>query len=363
MVPNAQYQISRIIPGFDLLRFPLIVGVVMIHCNYLQYLDPPLSGPDTSVFVLFHTIFKRYILDLCVPAFFVISGYLFFREGARMSWSGYKAKLKRRVKTLLVPYLMWNFIGFILFLIKHRPMDIDIIRLLTGFICRLPGDPFPYDFPMWFIRNLIIIDICSPLISVMQCLLKGATPLVPFILCVSVPVFSPGIDPLVVLPNSLYFTLGATLACFGHKLLAARSWPAASVGYLAGCTACISGIGDTSPFIADTLYLITSIFGVLSILLLGIIVADGGRRQIPRFLAGSTFFLYGFHGLFCVITCKTVTKMIRPVNNSLCFTDYFLIFLIIFTISILVYAVLRRLSPGFMALLTGARSRSSASHV
>lgn len=55
--------------------------------------------------------------------------------------------------------------------------------------------------------------------------------------------------------------------------------------------------------------------------------------------------------------------MIRPVNNFLCFTDYFLIFLIIFTISILAYAVLRRLSPGFMTLLTGARSVSPASHV
>lgn len=96
---------------------------------------------------------------------------------------------------------------------------------------------------------------------------------------------------------------------------------------------------------------------------LGIIIADGGRRKIPRFLAGSTFFLYGFHGLFCVITCKSVTKMIKPINNTLCFTDYFLIFFIIFTISILAYAVLRRLSPGFMSLLTGSRSVSSSSHV
>lgn len=359
MAYNTQAQMSKITSGFDLLRFPLIIGVMVIHCNYLQFMNPPLTGSDTAIFVEFHTIFKHYILDLCVPAFFVISGYLFFREGPRLSWPGYASKLRRRVKTLVIPYLMWNFIGLILFLIKHRPADIDIIGLLGGFICQLPGDPYPYDFPMWFIRNLIIIDICSPLISVILRWFKGASPLLPFILCAGVPMILPGSDPLALLPNVLYFTLGATLACFGGNLLSSRFQPIHAGIYLAGCAVCIAGACDSSPLIAHTLYLITSMAGVILMLTIGIALADGGRRQIPGFLSKSTFFLYGFHGLFCVITCKTVTKLIPPIDNALCFADYFLIFFIIFSISMLAYATAERLSPRLMALLTGARSYPS----
>ena len=125
-------SLPEITSGLDLLRFPLIVGVVMVHCNFLQFLDPPLSGPATAAFVRFHDIFKHYVLDLCVPAFFAISGFLFFRDGARLSARDYTSKLRRRVRSLLVPYLLWNLIGFALFLVKHRAEQFDVLTLLAG---------------------------------------------------------------------------------------------------------------------------------------------------------------------------------------------------------------------------------------
>lgn len=45
---------------------------------------------------------------MAVPLFF-ISGYLFFFRTA-FSVDVYKKKLKSRIKTLLIPYLFWNFV-------------------------------------------------------------------------------------------------------------------------------------------------------------------------------------------------------------------------------------------------------------
>lgn len=46
-----------------------------------------------------------FIVETCVPFFFMISGYLFFRTYKSSKW---KAKIRSRAKSLLIPYLIWN---------------------------------------------------------------------------------------------------------------------------------------------------------------------------------------------------------------------------------------------------------------
>ena len=344
-------SLPEITSGLDLLRFPLIVGVVMVHCNFLQFLDPPLSGPATAAFVRFHDIFKHYVLDLCVPAVFAISGFLFFRDGARLSARDYTSKLRRRVRSLLVPYLLWNLIGFALFLVKHRAEQFDVLTLLAGFFCRLPADPFPYDFPLWFVRNLLIIAVFSPLLSALLRLARGAAPLVPLALCVLSATVVPGHDRLALLPNVAFFTLGASLACYGRRLLAPRALPAWGVLYLAAACACVAGGGHMAPWEGHALWLLAATAGVATMLTAGIAAARGGRVRTPRFLAGATFFLYGFHGLFSVLTCRTVTRLLPPASNAACFADYALIFAVLFGVSMLAYAAVRRMAPRLLPLL------------
>lgn len=76
---------------------------------------------------------------------------------------------------------------------------------------------------------------------------------------------------------------------------------------------------------------------------------------MPRFLAGSTFFLYAFHGLFSVLTCKTVIRLLPPTGNFICFADYLLIFTLLVSISMAAYALLHRFAPGLLSLLSGNR--------
>lgn len=86
----------------DVLRFPMIVGVVLWHSFFegIMGLDIPDSGipiyHTTSFFI------SRILASVAVPLFFFISGYLFFFR-TTFSVDVYKKKLKSRIKTLLIP--------------------------------------------------------------------------------------------------------------------------------------------------------------------------------------------------------------------------------------------------------------------
>lgn len=70
--------------------------------------------------------FLQYLLGgicgkLSVPIFLIISGYLFFREGSyELTKELWISKFKKRIFSLLVPYLLWNFIVYIYICYKKR---------------------------------------------------------------------------------------------------------------------------------------------------------------------------------------------------------------------------------------------------
>lgn len=102
---------------------------------------------------------------LCaVPSFFTLSAFLFYR---RFSFSKYILKIKRRFKSLCIPYLLWNLFYCILFVTFHyipiirnntnTTVQFDIINNIKGIIMS--------DYtPLWFVRVLIIYVFLSPII-------------------------------------------------------------------------------------------------------------------------------------------------------------------------------------------------------
>ena len=92
------------------LRFPLIVGVVLIHCYYKEL---PIGGvkvpvmDEYPIYKLIADLFSQVLARTAVPLFFLISGYLFFYKSS-LSWPMYGSKLRKRAQTLLFPYLFWN---------------------------------------------------------------------------------------------------------------------------------------------------------------------------------------------------------------------------------------------------------------
>ena len=101
----------------NLLRFPLIVGVVFIHAY-----SPTVSFADASVglqepgllAVFLRDYSSEVIARISVPLFYIISGFLFF-YGFNATQEKFKEKFKSRFWTLVVPYLFWNLLTLFIF--------------------------------------------------------------------------------------------------------------------------------------------------------------------------------------------------------------------------------------------------------
>lgn len=104
---------SRVITS---LRFPLIVMIIMFH---LYEPGAVIDNSTTLHYVLAKILGADGIAKIAVPAFFLISGFLFFLNVNNWEKQVYVSKLKSRSKTLLLPYILWNALPILLIVILN----------------------------------------------------------------------------------------------------------------------------------------------------------------------------------------------------------------------------------------------------
>lgn len=150
-------------------NFLLSIFVIILHAtNTTIY---PLKDNMGVSGVIFYW-FQEYIAVLgliAVPSFFIISGYLFYRN---FSIDKVWIKYKSRLFSLLVPYIIWNFISFLFFsIITNLPfigdrMSMDKVVFNIGNLLDaiISGR---YNV-LWFVQNLIIFVILSPIIYLLM---------------------------------------------------------------------------------------------------------------------------------------------------------------------------------------------------
>ena len=167
MTATANNEYQTLSSAISWMRFPLIFMIVLLHCycaidahghhNFFQLVYP----------------FGLLLGETGVPAFFFVSGFLFF-----YSHKSYSDKLKSRVKSLLIPYVFWNaiilFAYGLLAIVGHSMQiagknitDYGLLDYLRAFIDRGSwdqGNGVPMLCPYWYIRNLMIICVFSPII-------------------------------------------------------------------------------------------------------------------------------------------------------------------------------------------------------
>ena len=71
------------------LRFPLIVAVVLIHCNISDY---NVAAGHLYGYKWFRLVAIHLMAEVAVPAFFFISGYLLYANDV-FTWNQYGLKL------------------------------------------------------------------------------------------------------------------------------------------------------------------------------------------------------------------------------------------------------------------------------
>ena len=143
--PSIVAQGNRI----DVIRVLLTVGIVCRHATS-NNLQPVV-----------------WACSVCLPAFFILSGYLFFGNAPQKpQWKWFLGKIRSRIFTLLIPYLIAVAIAWFCyyFAIKAVPSMVD------GFLGDRWKDPVfvfwtgPVNLSLWFIRELMILVVLSPLV-------------------------------------------------------------------------------------------------------------------------------------------------------------------------------------------------------
>lgn len=351
--------------ALSMARFPMILAILFIHSNFLLFALPNRNDiSDISVFIAFRDIFDSFVLRLAVPAFFILSGFMFFRNGPELSFNNYTSKLKSRTKSLLIPYIIWNTLGLMTMYVKKLPSlshnfpqyadyHFTLTDILSGYI-RLDNVPYPYDMPLWFIRNLIFVIIFTPAIGVLLKYTKRLTPLViltAIILSRDIMHFA---DPLGLLSSFLFFSVGATLACNMRELISVKK-PVFTIAIYIVLKTIEYATSDYDNIPMTILTYCATVTGSIGILQLARSMFDKGI-EIPEKLEKSSFFIFCMHGLYCSVACKFVCSILPPTDNLLCFIDYFAIFSLLLCTSMITYLILNYFWPRLTAILSGGRS-------
>lgn len=150
------------------LRFPLIFFIILLHCYSVVNLE---GHSSVNYFRAVYPL-ALWLGESGVPGFFFISGMLFY-----LSKKSYSQKLHSRLRTLLVPYLIWNTLLLLLYIVAYatgHSLDIngksigdfhatDFIRLYWDRGSFDNGNFTPLLCPLWYIRNLLIMSVLSPI--------------------------------------------------------------------------------------------------------------------------------------------------------------------------------------------------------
>ncbi len=140
------------ISQFDIirqLRFPMIVLVTYAHSYGGVAEGYNLLSSDWNTYEFLKLLISQTIVKVAVPVFFMMSGYLFFSNVREWNLDVYIAKMLRRAKTLLFPYMIWN----LMMVLKLRTFS-------WSFFWE------PANMPLWFLRDLIIVSLLTPFIYI-----------------------------------------------------------------------------------------------------------------------------------------------------------------------------------------------------
>ncbi|OQA88867.1 MAG: Acyltransferase family protein [Lentisphaerae bacterium ADurb.Bin242] len=148
------------------LKALLLFGVVVNHAwAASQYIVTP-QWPPMPVW----NFFSNVLIISGLPVFFFLSGYFAPTESFSFFSPEYRKLLRKKFSGLFIPYLLWNALFIVLFLLAARFFPrigarVESFQLenVSGILCSLLGiGRRPIDAPLWFIRDLMLIFAVLP---------------------------------------------------------------------------------------------------------------------------------------------------------------------------------------------------------
>ncbi len=160
----------------SVLRFLAVASVVVYHAYPFApgvFIPAPPAGTSRSVAV--EGFISLALMRWALPFLGVVSGYLFFRTFTPTT-AGYLAKLRTRVRTLLVPFLIWSGLGVLFTVAVSHSRFAGESPYWTVHSLGAALDHWllhPVIYPLWFLQALMTCMVLSPLVYLAVKYLRG----------------------------------------------------------------------------------------------------------------------------------------------------------------------------------------------
>lgn len=266
-----QYDIIR------QLRLPLIVLVTYAH-SYNEMTDGySVLGSGWDMYEVLKLVVSQTLVKAAMPMFFFISGYLFFDNVEKWDWQTYLQKMKRRIKTLLIPYLVWN----LLMAVKLRAFSFSIFWE-------------PANMPLWFLRDLIVVSMFTPIIYI------GVRKLGWWILLLLLPVYATGIWVIQPGPTPYavcFFTLGALMSIKKMNIIETFS-KKEPLWYLLFTSFGLSMVLTYPTSAFPVLMLCFRLVSIAAVFCFANRILSCTTKRIPQVVCNSSYFIFLAHYVF-----------------------------------------------------------------
>ncbi len=148
------------------LMFLFSILVIWVHSYNVELFAGSTWGPDWDRAAQIETFWSVGVGQIAVPGFFMLSSYLFFRN---FDLSKLAVKWKSRFFSVAVPYVVWNFLYYLGYVVATR---IPMVEKIVG------KEPIPFNTEeianavlhhsyapiFWYLFQLIILLILAPMI-------------------------------------------------------------------------------------------------------------------------------------------------------------------------------------------------------
>ena len=355
--------------------------LVFVHGYNLteRYMQPWTTPSDTLTATSFIEYFlANGIFRFRIPMLFIISGYLF----AMHDYRPYRERMRKRLRTLLVPYLIWSAVGlaftYALELVPYTRAIVEgsgIVRIddhrailhdyhwyeLTA---RLFLFPVPYQ--LWFIRVLLIYNLAYP--GIAWCMQHKVARRIFFSVALLMWL---GTMSFVLFDGEglVFFSLGVWMQKTGFSIdhprrwLNPRIWGTVFFSVAAAKTLLAFGAHHFPP---QAVWPVLTLLHKLTVFS-GLIFAWYGCNGLVSWfmekrwfvwLSAFAFIIYAVHAPLVAYTTDAVFAVVKgwPMYRLICFV---FIPLIVITFAVSLGALLRRIMPGTYGLLTGGRGFGS----
>lgn len=127
------------------------IWMVIYHSNFIpvEYSNKL----DKNLYTVFFRLIYGYGY-IVMKFFFQTSSFLLYYN---INDGNCKAKMKRRLQSLLIPYILWNFIALVMNMLSHGFIP-SLSSIFDGFTFE------PFDGPLWYVLAIYLLSLLAPLV-------------------------------------------------------------------------------------------------------------------------------------------------------------------------------------------------------